>query len=216
MTGLWVASRAFNLLMVGESERSLWASPSPPRRTLCTPFEAAFSFGRARTLWLLLGAREPYGSNQGPRHGVLPPAGPSRLVPLLIVQTVLTVSALARDPAIALAADCVGGIFVGLLMTVAGIRILWEAVPDLIDHPLRREDEQAIAQLLFEQSVHATELVAMRSRRSGRHVFVELTMGPVEADSFEETCRRLARLRQSLEARLGGLDVSIKLHPPPT
>jgi hypothetical protein len=116
---------------------------------------------------------------------------------------------------IALVADCAGGVFVGLLMTVAGIRILWEVVPDLIDHPFRGEDEEAIAQLLFEQGVHANELVAMRSRRSG-HVFVELTMDPVEVGSFEQTCRRLARLRQSLEARLGGLDLSIKLSPPPT
>jgi divalent metal cation (Fe/Co/Zn/Cd) transporter len=113
-------------------------------------------------------------------------------------------------------ANCAGGIFVGLLMTVAGIRILWEAVPDLIDHPLRGEDEEAIGQLLFEQGVHANELVAMRCRRSGRHVFVELTMDPVEVGSFEQTCRRLARLRQSLEARLGGPDLSIKLSPPPT
>ena len=99
-------------------------------------------------------------------------------------------------------------------MTVAGIRILWEAVPDLVDHPLRGEDEEAIAQLLFEKGVDAKELVAMRSRRSGRHVFVELTMDLVEAGTFEETCRRLARLRQSLQARLGGLDLSIKLNPP--
>jgi divalent metal cation (Fe/Co/Zn/Cd) transporter len=133
---------------------------------------------------------------------------------LLIVQATLTVAALARDPATALAADCAGGIFVGLLMTVAGIRILWQTVPDLTDHPLRREDDEAIVQLLFEQGVHVQELVAMRCRRSGRHVFVELTMDPVEAGSFEETCRRLARLRQSLEARLGGLDLSIKLNPP--
>jgi len=46
--------------------------------------------------------------------------------------------------------------------------MLWKAVPDLIDHPLRRQDEEAIAQLLFKQGVHAEELVAMRSRRSGR------------------------------------------------
>ena len=41
-------------------------------------------------------------------------------------------------------------------------------------------------------------------------------MDPVQVGSFEQTCRRLARLRQSLEARLGGLDLSIKLSPPPT
>jgi divalent metal cation (Fe/Co/Zn/Cd) transporter len=81
---------------------------------------------------------------------------------------------------------------------------------------LRRKDEEAIAQFLFEQDVHAQELVAVRSRRSGRQVFVELTLDPVEAGSFEESRRRLAHLRQSLEARHGGLDLSIKLNPPPT
>jgi divalent metal cation (Fe/Co/Zn/Cd) transporter len=207
VTGLWVASRAFNLIMVGGSEAE------PLGLALAATANAVHTI---RSGFLLRARATPVARNQGPTHGVPPPAGPSRLVPLLIVQTTLTVAALARDPAIALAADCAGGIFVGLLMTVAGIRILWEAVPDLIDHPLRRKDEEAIAQLLFEQGVDAKELVAMRSRRSGRDVFVELTMDPVEAGSFEDTCRRLARLRQSLEARLDGLDLSIKLHPPPT
>ena len=205
--GLWVASRAFNLIVVAEGEAG------PLGFALAATANAVHILRRGFLLWphATFGARK-----REPTQRLPPRAVALGLVPLLIVQATLTVAALAGDPSIAMAADCAGGILVSLLMTVAGIRMLWEAVPDLIDHPLRSEDEEAIAQLLFEQGIHANELVALRSRRSGRDLFVELTLDPVEVGSFEGTCRRLARLRQSLEARLGGLDLSIKLTPPPT
>jgi divalent metal cation (Fe/Co/Zn/Cd) transporter len=199
--GLWVASRAFNLVLVGGNEAG------PFGLALAATANALHTVRRGVLLWA---RATPMASAQGRS-----PEAPSSLVPLLIVQAMLTVAALASDPSIALAADCAGGIFVSLLMTVAGIRLLWDAVPDLIDHPLRRKDEEAIAQLLFEQGVHATELVALRSRRSGRDLFVELTMNPMESESFEGTCRRLTRLREGLEARLRGLDLSIRLYRPP-
>jgi divalent metal cation (Fe/Co/Zn/Cd) transporter len=203
--GLWVAGLAFHLIMAGESEAG------PLGFALAATASAVHTVRRGFLLWSHATFRA---AKQGPTHR-RSPARLSSLVPLLIVQAALTLAALAGEPSIAMAADCAGGIFVSLLMTVAGIRLLWDSVPDLIDRPLRSKDEEAIAQLLFEQGVHANELVALRSRRSGRDLFVELTMNPVEVGSFEATCRRLARLRQGLEARLGGLDLSIRLSRPP-
>lgn len=203
VAGLWLASRAFDQIAAGESAAPLGLALAATANAVHT-LRSGF----------LLRARAALAARR--RRGYGPAAGLRHLVPLLIVQTLLTVAALAGDPAIALVADCAGGLFAGLLMTVAGSTILWQAVPDLIDHPLRREDEAAIAKLLLEHGVQAQELVALRSRRSGRRVFVELTVDPVEAGALDETCRRLGRLRRSLEARLGGLDLSIRLHPPPT
>jgi divalent metal cation (Fe/Co/Zn/Cd) transporter len=200
VAGLWVAGRAFALLVVGAS------AATPLGFALAATAHAVHGLRRG----ILLGAQPPLSPPCLPS-----PAGLARLLPLLVVQIALTVAALAQDPALALAADCAGGIFLGLLMTVAGARIVWETVPDLIDHPLRRQDEAALARLLVEQGVRPQELIGLRSRRSGRHLFVELTVNPADDGSLDDTCGRLARLRASLEARLGGLDLSIRLHPPP-
>jgi divalent metal cation (Fe/Co/Zn/Cd) transporter len=202
--GLWLASRAFPLITVGKSDTE------PLGLALAATVNALYTVRIGCSLWarMIVNARD-----EQPIPGVPSRAGISRFASLLFVQAALTVAAFAKDQGVAVAADCLGAIVVGLLMTTAGVRMLWQAVLDLIDHPLRSRSEQAIAQLLLEQGVHPEELVDMRSRRSGRDVFVELTMNPLEAPSFEESRQRLARVRKGLKDRLGA-DVSIRLYSP--
>jgi hypothetical protein len=57
-------------------------------------------------------------------------------------------------------------------------------------------------------------LLGMRSRRSGRRVFVELTLDPIEAGSFQDLRERLERVRRRLEERVGDLDLAIRLSVP--
>ena len=204
VAGLWLASSAFHLILVGKSEMDLFGL------ALAATVNAVYTIRAGSSVWAHLIAKAV---NEQPTDEVPLLVPTARFLSLLIVQTALTVAALARDPAIALAVDCLGAIFVALLMTSIGVRMLWEAVLDLVDHPLRGEDEEAIAQLLLEQDMQAEELISMRSRRSGRDVFVELTIDPVGAGSFDETCRRLERVRHGLEERFSGLDVSIRVTP---
>jgi ferrous-iron efflux pump FieF len=205
LAGLWLAGRVYDLIVAGQS-------PSEPLGlALAATANAAHTVRAGSSVWARATATAP---KQQPIHGLPSPlASPSSLT-LLIVQVALTLAAIARDPAIARAADCLGAIFVALLMTVAGVRMLWEAVLDLTDHPLRGEVESAITLLLFEQDVHASELRGVRSRRSGHRVFVELTLDPIEAGSFEELRERLERVRRRLEERIGGLDLAIRLSVP--
>ncbi|HSA80218.1 MAG TPA: cation transporter [Geminicoccaceae bacterium] len=209
--GLWIGSLAFELAVLAKSE------VTPFGLALAATVNAMYAIRRGALIWTGLSTRRGLSirrKNEAPAEGPPLLAASVMLAPLLIVQMTLTVAALARDPGIAIGADCLGAIFVGLLMTTAGIKTLWEAGLDLIDHPLQERVEKTIAQLLFEQGIHRRELLGMRSRRSGRHVFVELTMDPVDADSFEEVRQRLARVRRNLENRLGGLDLAIRLHMP--
>lgn len=200
--GLWIGSLAFELAVLAKSE------VTPFGLALAATVNAMHTIRRGSLIWAGSSTRR---RNQAPAEGAPLLAAPVMLAPLLIVQMTLTVAALARDPGIAIGADCLGAIFVGLLMTTAGIKMLWEAVLDLIDHPLQRRVEKTIAQLLFEQGIHAGELIGMRSRRSGRHVFVELTLDPADARSFAEMRQRLARVRHGLEERLGEVDLAIRL-----
>jgi divalent metal cation (Fe/Co/Zn/Cd) transporter len=203
--GLWIGSLAFELAVLGTSEAT------PFGLALAATANAMHAIRRGSLIWARSSAK---GKNEAPADRAPLMADIFTLVPLLIVQMTLTVAALARDPGIAMGADCVGAIFVGLLMTATGVKMLWEALLDLIDHPLHQKVEKAIAQLLLAQDVHAGELLGMRSRRSGRQVFVELTLDPAEPRSFEDVRQRLARVRRGLEDRLGGLDLAIRLQLP--
>ena len=203
VAGLWLAGRAFQLILAGKGETE------PFGLALAASVHAVYTVRAGSSVWTRSTAEA---GNVQAASGVPSPAPVSGIFSLLIVQTALTAAALTRDPTIALAADCSGTMFVALLMTAIGIKMLWEAVLDLIDHPLQGREEAAIAQLLLEHGMHPEELLGIRSRRSGRHVFVELTIDPVDTGSLEETRRRLGRARQCLEETLGGLDVSIRLH----
>jgi ferrous-iron efflux pump FieF len=186
--GLWVAGRALGVAIDGR--------------------------GSATPLGLALAAtvNAPCALRAGYLLRVRPSAARAMgLASLLIAQTALTVAATLRDPALAALADSLGAICLGLLMTAVGGRMLWEAMLDLIDHPLRQPDEAAIARLLRENGIGAEELVAIRARRAGRDIFVELTFDPAEGRSVGEIRARLAHLRRSLEAGLGGLDLTFRL-----
>ena len=200
--GLWIGSLALELAVLAKSE------VTPFGLALAATANAMHAMRRGALIWTGSSTRR---ENEAPAERAPLLAALVMLAPLLIVQMTLTVAALARDPGIATGADCLGGIFVGLLMTTAGIKMLWEAVLDLIDHPLQQRVEKTIAQLLFEQGIQAGELIGMRSRRSGRHVFVELTLDPADARSFEEMRQQLAGVRHGLGERLGEVDLAIRL-----
>jgi divalent metal cation (Fe/Co/Zn/Cd) transporter len=205
VAGLWLAGRVYDLIVAGQSPtESLGLA-------LAATANAAHTIRVGSSVWARSTAGAP---KQHPIHGLPLPSASARFLPLLIVQVALTLAAIARDPAIALAAECLGAIFVALLMTVAGVRMLWQAVLDLIDHPLQGEVEESITLLLFEHGVDARELLGMRSRRSGRRVFVELTLDPIEAGSFQDLRERLERVRRRLEERVGDLDLAIRLSVP--
>lgn len=205
LAGLWLAGRVYHLIVAGQSPTASLDL------ALAATANAAHTVRVGSSVWARSTAAAP---NQQPIPGLSSPLASPRFLSVLIVQAALTLAAIASDPAIALAADCLGAMFVALLMTVAGVRMVWEAVLDLTDHPVRGEVEEAITLLLFEQGVHARELRGMRSRRSGRRVFVELTLDPIEAGSFEELRERLERVRRRLEERVGGLDLAIRLSAP--
>ena len=203
--GLWFAAWAIGALMAGRS------GAQPFGLALAATLNAVHTM---RVGALLLGRRGAGAADEQPTPGAPAPTGVPRLLSLLAVQAMLTTAALARDPAVALIADNLGAIFVGLLMTAAGVRMLFEALLDLIDHPLRTSDEAAIARVLLDEGIQPEELIGMRSRRAGRDLFVELTLDLVDAASLDDSRRRLARARQRLEDRFRGIDVAIRLHTP--
>jgi divalent metal cation (Fe/Co/Zn/Cd) transporter len=113
LAGLWLASRAFDRIVLATS------AVEPFGLALAATANAVLA---VRTGFLVAARSTAEAKSEQPPHAVPSPAGASRLLSLLLVQITLTVAALVRDPAIALAADGLGAICLGLLMMAAGVR----------------------------------------------------------------------------------------------
>ena len=202
IAGLWVANRAFGLALSNTVQT--------------TPFGLAL----AATVMVLhtircgllalpvpaAAARQTAPSTVNPSNERL-----RSLALVLVLQIAMTVAAVARDPLIALWSEVLGSVFVGLLMTAAGVKIGWRAILDLVDYALDPRSVEELKQFLFKQGVTSVELVDVRSRRSGRHVFVELTLSPEEKRSFEGLRQRLVHIRLALAYKFDGFDIAIRL-----
>jgi len=116
--------------------------------------------------------------------------------------------------AAALLADAFGTIFVALLLTAGGARLFVLAVSDLIDYPLNTGDQAHLSNLIRDAGIEERDVLDLRARGSGRHVFVELTIDPGRGAPFEEARRRMIRLRQHLTEGMDDIDVAIKLRTP--
>ena len=103
----------------------------------------------------------------------------------LFVQVALTLAALTRDPALALAADAIGAAFVVLLKLRRGIRALCRALPDLFDAPAPLDHQRQI-RIAAEAALPPDEPIRLRTRRSGRTVEAEITVAGVGCRSTAE------------------------------
>jgi len=133
------------------------------------------------------------------------------LASLAAVQVLLTVAALAKDLEVAVWVDSLGAILISLLIVVGGVKLAWECICDLIDHPLDRDQERAMVAALVQAGVEPEELVDLRTRRCAGQVFVELTLHMGDTLPIEAVRQRLVALRRALEAEVADLDLVIKL-----
>ena len=130
---------------------------------------------------------------------------------MVAVQLLLTVAVLAKDLEVAFWIDGLGAILISLLIVVGGVKLAWECICDLIDHPLDKDQERAMVAALARGGVEPEELVDLRTRRCAERIFAELTLRTGETVPVAAVCRRLAGLRRVLEAEIQGLDLVIKL-----
>ena len=95
------------------------------------------------------------------------------LVTSLFLLATLTIAALARDSAIALALDAIGGAFIAGYMLYRGASVLARALPDVVDAPAPTGVSAALRSAIA-QVIPDHEFVRLRTRRSSRTVFAEV------------------------------------------
>ena len=136
----------------------------------------------------------------------------ARTVKLLVscfVIATLTLAALAPDAVVVAWSDAVGSVFVAVYIVVNAIDILRDCIPDLLDRSAGREVRETVQRVLSRHAAEFRKLRRLRSRRSGRAVFVELALDFEDSLSMAEVSRRIALIRASLQAEIDHGDISI-------
>jgi ferrous-iron efflux pump FieF len=134
-----------------------------------------------------------------------------------IEQVTMTVAAIARDPVIAAYADSSGALFVVGYVTVTAIGMLRAGLPDLLDRSVDEASQIAVLRSLAHHYLDYDRLDHIRSRRSGKLVFVEIGLGFDAGLPLREVDRRAAAIKETIAREIEGADVSILVsaHPPP-
>ena len=142
-----------------------------------------------------------------------------KLVSSAMVQTTITIAALAKDPVVATWFDCIGATFVAGVMVAIGIKMIRECLPDLLDHPVPSSTKKEIEAGLLSAGIAREEVVRIRTRCAGSIPHVELTLAPAGGASLAAYCRRAVNVEGRLQDHLRGADVSVvvdALEPQPS
>jgi divalent metal cation (Fe/Co/Zn/Cd) transporter len=132
-----------------------------------------------------------------------------KLICSLVVLVTMTIAALSTDNVVVASADAVGSVFVAIFMVLNGSEMLRTGIPDLLDRSAGQTVRDTVHRVLAESSGHYQQLDRVRSRRSGRVVFVEIVLGFEPGLTIAEVNQRIAALKQSMAQEIEHADISI-------
>jgi divalent metal cation (Fe/Co/Zn/Cd) transporter len=132
-----------------------------------------------------------------------------KLVSSLFVLVTMTLAALSTDQEIVAWADAIGSLFVAVFIAVNALDMLGSGLGDLLDRSAGLAVREAIDRALARHSGDYGQVERVRSRRSGRVVFIELALRFDPSLSIAEISRRVGILKQSLGREIEHADISI-------
>jgi divalent metal cation (Fe/Co/Zn/Cd) transporter len=132
-----------------------------------------------------------------------------KLICSLVVLFTMTAAALSTDNVVVATADAVGSIFVAVFMVLNGSEMLRTGIPDLLDRSAGKTVRDTVNRVLAESASDYRRLDRVRSRRSGRVVFVEIVLSFEPGLTIAEVNRRIAALRQTMAQEIEHADISI-------
>jgi len=132
----------------------------------------------------------------------------TKLLASLLVQVTMTVAALAKDPVVVAIADAVGALMVCMVMAYAALRLMLEAVPDLLDHSIAH-----VAQPALEQAIPALpssfRFAGFRSRGTPRAFALEVMLACRDGTDVGEVARAERQLAAELRRLLPDIELSV-------
>ena len=95
----------------------------------------------------------------------------------------------------------------GVLIGFAALLV--QSVPDLIDHSAGSAIREVVDRVLSSNAGEFEHLDRVRSRRSGRVVFIEIVLSFEAGLTILEVNRRIEALRQTMQQEIEHADISI-------
>jgi len=132
-----------------------------------------------------------------------------KLICSVVVLFTMTAAALSTDNVVVASADAVGSIFVAIFMVLNGMEMLRTGIPDLLDRSAGKTVRDTVDRVLAGSAGHYQRLDRVRSRRSGRVVFVEIALSFEPGLTIAEVNRRIAALKHSMGQEIEHADISI-------
>jgi divalent metal cation (Fe/Co/Zn/Cd) transporter len=132
-----------------------------------------------------------------------------KLVSSLFVLITMTVAAASTDDRVVAWADVLGSLFVAGFIVVNAFDMLSTGLVDLLDRSAGRKVHEAIDRALVRHANDYHELARIRSRRSGRVIFIELALRFDPALSIAQINQRIDALKQSLGHEIEHADISV-------
>jgi divalent metal cation (Fe/Co/Zn/Cd) transporter len=132
-----------------------------------------------------------------------------KLICSLVVLFTMTAAALSTDNVVVASADAVGSAFVAVFMVLNGMEMLRSGIPDLLDRTAGKTVRDTVDRVLSASAGHYQRLDRVRSRRSGRVVFVEIVLSFEPGLTIAEVNRRIAALKHSMGQEIEHADISI-------
>jgi cation diffusion facilitator family transporter len=132
-----------------------------------------------------------------------------KLFSSLVVQTTMTIAALAKDPMIAAGLDGLGASFVAVLIVAIGFKMVWNCLPDLLDRSVPEDLAAEIQATLDEAAIAPNEIAHIRTRRAGSFPHIELTLTTTGCLWVRDFLQRAGRLDDQLRSQMPEADISI-------
>jgi divalent metal cation (Fe/Co/Zn/Cd) transporter len=132
-----------------------------------------------------------------------------KLVSSLAVTVTMTIAALSTDNVVVAWADAGGSIFVAVFIFANAIVMLQSGVPDLLDRSAGKAVRATVERTLARHADEYRQLDRLRSRRSGRVVFIEIALSFEAGLTIAEVNRRIEILRHAMSREIEHADISI-------
>jgi divalent metal cation (Fe/Co/Zn/Cd) transporter len=132
-----------------------------------------------------------------------------KLICSVVVLFTMTAAALSTDNVVVASADAVGSIFVAIFMVLNGMEMLRTGIPDLLDRSAGKSVRETVDRVLADNAGDYQRLDRVRSRKSGRVVFIEVALAFDPGLSVGEVNRRIATLKEAMARDIEHADISI-------
>ena len=137
-----------------------------------------------------------------------------RFLSSCVVLVMLTISALCLDPVIATWCDVLGALFVAGFIVVTAAGMARGGLPDLLDRSANEAVQSGINRALCRRFDDFEQLGRIRTRRSGKTIFIDVALGFDPRLTMEELDRRVGALQAAFAEEIADADVSILVSTP--